>query len=138
MSYEVFNIVKTKTKMKKTKSTEKLSHYELTKRITNALKKIEKSIIRLMREVHLQEELKEEVIVSGDVTINDIIDIYTPSISDENRIILYKMINEANGTFDYFGFESFHDQLNDNINEEEFFHKSPEIIEFIKKINSTV
>lgn len=124
--------------MKKTKNSEKLSHYELAKRITNDLKKLENSIITLKRVIHLQEKLKEEVIVSGDVTINDIIDIYTPSISDENRIILYKMINEANGTFDYFGFESFHDQLNNNINEEDFFHKSPEIIEFIKKINSTL
>ena len=124
--------------MKKTTSTEHLSDYELAKLITNDLKKIENSLNTLMREIHLQKKLKEEVIVSGDVTINDIIDIYTPLISVENRIILYKMINEANGTFNYFGFESFHDQLTDNINEEEFFHKSPEIIEFIKIINSTL
>jgi len=124
--------------MKKTTSTEHLSDYELAKLITNDLKKIENSLNTLMREIHLQKKLKEEVIVSGDVTINDIIDIYTPLISDENRIVLYKMINEANGTFNYFGFESFHDQLTDNINEEEFFHKSPEIIEFIKIINSTL
>jgi hypothetical protein len=124
--------------MKKTTSTEHLSDYELAKLITNDLKKIENSLNTLIREIHLQKKLKEEVIVSGDVTINDIIDIYTPLISVENRIVLYKMINEANGTFNYFGFESFHDQLTDNINEEEFFHKSPEIIEFIKKINSTL
>jgi hypothetical protein len=124
--------------MKKTTSTEHLSDYELAKLITNDLKKIENSLNTLMRQIHLQKKLKEEVIVSGDVTINDIIDIYTPLISDENRIVLYKMINEANGTFNYFEFESFHDQLTDNINEEEFFHKSPEIIEFIKKINSTL
>lgn len=123
--------------MKKTTSTEHLSDYELVKLITNDLKKFEKSFISLMREIHLQKKLKEEVIVSGDVTINDIIDIYTPLISDEDRIVLYEMINEAKGTFNYFGFESFHDQLNDNINEEEFFHKSPDIIEFIKMINST-
>ena len=123
--------------MKKTTSTEHLSDYELVKLITNDLKKFEKSFISLMREIHLQKKLKEEVIVSGDVTINDIIDIYAPLISDEDRIVLYEMINEAKGTFNYFGFESFHDQLNDNINEEEFFHKSPEIIEFIKMINST-
>ena len=124
--------------MKKTTSTEHLSDYELAKLITNDLKKIENSLNTLMRQIHLQKKLKEEVIVSGDVTINDIIDIYTPLISVENRIVLYKMINEANGTFNYFGFESFHDQLTDNINEEEFFHKSPEIIEFIKIINSTL
>jgi hypothetical protein len=124
--------------MKKTTSTEHLSDYELAKLITNDLKKIENSLNTLIRKIHLQKKLKEEVIVSGDVTINDIIDIYTPLISVENRIVLYKMINEANGTFNYFGFESFHDQLTDNINEEEFFHKSPEIIEFIKKINSTL
>jgi hypothetical protein len=124
--------------MKKTTSTEHLSDYELAKLITNDLKKIENSLNTLIREIHLQKKLKEEVIVSGDVTINDIIDIYTPLISVENRIVLYKMINEANGTFNYFGFESFHDQLTDNINEEEFFHKSPEIIEFIKIINSTL
>lgn len=123
--------------MKKTTSTEHLSDYELVKLITNDLKKFEKSFISLMREIRLQKKLKEEVIVSGDVTINDIIDIYAPLISDEDRIVLYEMINEAKGTFNYFGFESFHDQLNDNINEEEFFHKSPEIIEFIKMINST-
>lgn len=123
--------------MKKTTSTEHLSDYELVKLITNDLKKFEKSFISLMREIHLQKKLKEEVIVSGDVTINDIIDIYAPLISDVDRIVLYEMINEAKGTFNYFGFESFHDQLNDNINEEEFFHKSPEIIEFIKMINST-
>jgi hypothetical protein len=123
--------------MKKTTSTEHLSDYELVKLITNDLKKFEKSFISLMREIHLQKKLKEEVIVSGDVTINDIIDIYAPLISDEDRIVLYEMINEAKGTFNYFGFESFHDQLNDNINEEEFFHKSPDIIEFIKMINST-
>jgi hypothetical protein len=124
--------------MKKTTSTEHLSDYELAKLITNDLKKIENSLNTLIRKIHLQKKLKEEVIVSGDVTINDIIDIYTPLISVENRIVLYKMINEANGTFNYFGFESFHDQLTDNINEEEFFHKSPEIIEFIKIINSTL
>jgi hypothetical protein len=124
--------------MKKTTSTEHLSDYELAKLITNDVKKIENSLNTLIREIHLQKKLKEEVIVSGDVTINDIIDIYTPLISVENRIVLYKMINEANGTFNYFGFESFHDQLTDNINEEEFFHKSPEIIEFIKIINSTL
>ena len=123
--------------MKKTTSTEHLSDYELVKLITNDLKKFEKSFISLMREIRLQKKLKEEVIVSGDVTINDIIDIYAPLISDEDRIVLYEMINEAKGTFNYFGFESFHDQLNDNINEEEFFHKSPDIIEFIKMINST-
>ena len=123
--------------MKKTTSTEHLSDYELVKLITNDLKKFEKSFISLMREIHLQKKLKEEVIVAGDVTINDIIDIYAPLISDEDRIVLYEMINEAKGTFNYFGFESFHDQLNDNINEEEFFHKSPDIIEFIKMINST-
>ena len=124
--------------MKKTKSTEKLSHYEFAKLITNDLKKFENSIMRLKREIHIQKKLKEEVIVSGDVTINDIIDIYTQKINDENRILLYELINEAKGTFNYFGFESFHDQLNDNINEEEFFHKSPDIIEFIKKINSAL
>jgi hypothetical protein len=124
--------------MKKTTSTEHLSDYELANLITNDLKKIENSLNTLIRKIHLQKKLKEEVIVSGDVTINDIIDIYTPLISVENRIVLYKMINEANGTFNYFGFESFHDQLTDNINEEEFFHKSPEIIEFIKIINSTL
>jgi|688.fasta_scaffold210436_2 hypothetical protein len=124
--------------MTKTTSTEHLSDYELAKLITNDVKKIENSLNTLIREIHLQKKLKEEVIVSGDVTINDIIDIYTPLISVENRIVLYKMINEANGTFNYFGFESFHDQLTDNINEEEFFHKSPEIIEFIKIINSTL
>ena len=124
--------------MKKIKSTKHLSDYELAKLITNDLKKFENSLNTLMREIHLQKKLKEEVIVSGDVTINDIIDIYTPLISDENRILLYEMINEAKDTFNYFGFESFHDQLNDNINEEEFFHKSPDIIEFIKKINSAL
>lgn len=123
--------------MKKTKSTKHLGDYELVKLIINDLKKIENSFITLMREIHLQKKLKEEVIVSGDVTINDIIDIYTPLISYEDRIILYEMIYEAKDTFNYFGFESFHDQLNDNINEEEFFHKSPDIIEFIKMINST-
>ena len=123
--------------MKKIKSTKHLSDYELAKLITNDLKKFENSLNTLMREIHLQKKLKEEVIVSGDVTINDIIDIYTPLISYEDRIILYEMIYEAKDTFNYFGFESFHDQLNDNINEEEFFHKSPDIIEFIKMINST-